>query len=367
MGPATLAALLAVAGVTLLSLLGLLALRLLRRGRARFWMTPAALALALLPAAVAAAGSVLVVRDVAGATAITGVSGNAAVAAGLAEALTPLLAGLGAAIMLSALAFIAMAAGSSASDAPGGRGHGSFWPLFAAAGLTVLVVNGVVLSILRLTSLLLDRAGSESLAPRVGASLVGAFGAAVLAGGLAVAAAILAPRGAASAGVRAGSLAVLAASLLLAAAGLWSAWSRFQGLVATAELPRRERSLPPLAAETPAAAVPTPPAGAATAAPPRGGGRVVRVGGAVKEPRKLKDVRPLYPDIAKQARVQGVVILEARIGPRGDVTAVRVLRGIPLLNEAAVDAVKQWAYEPTLLNGVPVPVIMTVTVNFRLR
>jgi protein TonB len=64
--------------------------------------------------------------------------------------------------------------------------------------------------------------------------------------------------------------------------------------------------------------------------------------------------------------VQGVVILEATIGPRGDVTAVRVLRGIPLLDQAAIDAVKQWTYEPTLLNGVPVPVIMTVTVNYKL-
>jgi protein TonB len=64
--------------------------------------------------------------------------------------------------------------------------------------------------------------------------------------------------------------------------------------------------------------------------------------------------------------VQGVVILEATIGPSGDVTAVRVLRGIPLLDESAIEAVKQWAYEPTLLNGVAVPVIMTITVNFRL-
>jgi periplasmic protein TonB len=64
--------------------------------------------------------------------------------------------------------------------------------------------------------------------------------------------------------------------------------------------------------------------------------------------------------------VQGVVILEATIGPRGDVTAVTVLRGIPLLDQPAIDAVRQWVYEPTLLNGVPVPVIMTVTVNYKL-
>jgi periplasmic protein TonB len=94
--------------------------------------------------------------------------------------------------------------------------------------------------------------------------------------------------------------------------------------------------------------------------------QAVRVGGQIKEPKKLKNVPPVYPDIAKQARVQGVVILECTISPQGKVTDVKVLRGIPLLDQAAIDAVKQWVYTPTLLNGVPVPVIMTVTVNFRL-
>ncbi|HUG38566.1 MAG TPA: energy transducer TonB [Candidatus Limnocylindrales bacterium] len=92
----------------------------------------------------------------------------------------------------------------------------------------------------------------------------------------------------------------------------------------------------------------------------------VRVGGQIKEPKKLKNVSPVYPDIAKQARVQGIVILECTISPQGRVTDVKLLRGIPLLDAAAVDAVKQWVYSPTLLNGVPVPVIMTVTVNFKL-
>jgi protein TonB len=94
--------------------------------------------------------------------------------------------------------------------------------------------------------------------------------------------------------------------------------------------------------------------------------QAVRVGGQIKEPKKLKNVSPAYPDIAKQARVQGVVILECTISPQGKVTDVKVLRGIPLLDQAAIDAVKQWVYTPTLLNGVPVPVIMTVTVNFKL-
>jgi len=101
----------------------------------------------------------------------------------------------------------------------------------------------------------------------------------------------------------------------------------------------------------------------ASAPPPQ---QAFRVGGQIKEPSKVKDVKPVYPDIAKQARVQGVVILECTISPQGKVSEVKLLRGIPLLNEAAMEAVKQWVYTPTLLNGVPVPVIMTVTVNFKL-
>jgi len=94
--------------------------------------------------------------------------------------------------------------------------------------------------------------------------------------------------------------------------------------------------------------------------------QAVRVGGQIKEPKKVHNVSPSYPDIAKQARVQGIVILECIISPQGKVSDVKVLRGIPLLDQAAIDAVKQWVYTPTLLNGVPVPVIMTVTVNFKL-
>jgi protein TonB len=65
--------------------------------------------------------------------------------------------------------------------------------------------------------------------------------------------------------------------------------------------------------------------------------------------------------------VAGIVIVEATISPQGKVTNARVLRGVPLLNDAALDAVRQWEYTPTMLNGVPVPVIMTVTVNFTLQ
>jgi protein TonB len=93
----------------------------------------------------------------------------------------------------------------------------------------------------------------------------------------------------------------------------------------------------------------------------------VRVGGNIKAPTKIRDVRPEYPDIAQQARVRGVVIIEALIGGDGTVQDARVLRSIPLLDQAALDAVLQWQFTPTLLNGQPVPVIMTVTVNFTLQ
>src|SRR5262249_49766921 len=95
----------------------------------------------------------------------------------------------------------------------------------------------------------------------------------------------------------------------------------------------------------------------------------VRVGGTIKPPVKVHDVRPQYPAIAQSARVQGVVIIEATIGVDGTVTDAKVLRSIPLLDAAALDAVKQWTFTPTVMpdTGVPVPVIMTVTVNFSLN
>ena len=94
------------------------------------------------------------------------------------------------------------------------------------------------------------------------------------------------------------------------------------------------------------------------------GDKALRVGGAIKPPVKLVDVRPVYPQDAKAAHVSGVVIIEARIGADGSVEAAHVLRSIPLLDQAALDAVKQWKFVPTLMNGVPTPVIMTVTINF---
>jgi protein TonB len=92
----------------------------------------------------------------------------------------------------------------------------------------------------------------------------------------------------------------------------------------------------------------------------------VRIGGTIRQPQKVHNVDPVYPAIAQAARVQGIVILEATLSPDGRISNARILRSIPLLDQAALDAVRQWQYTPTLLNGVPVPVIMTITVMFTL-
>jgi TonB family protein len=93
----------------------------------------------------------------------------------------------------------------------------------------------------------------------------------------------------------------------------------------------------------------------------------VRVGGNVRVPTKVKDVKPVYPAVAQSARVQGVVILEALVDEAGNVANARILRSIPLLDSAALEAVSQWHFTPTELNGRPVAVVMTVTANFALQ
>ena len=93
----------------------------------------------------------------------------------------------------------------------------------------------------------------------------------------------------------------------------------------------------------------------------------IRLHSGMTAPVKTVHVAPVYPAIAQTARVQGVVILEALLDAKGRVEAVRVLRSIPLLDRAAVEAVQQWRFTPALLNNEAVPVVMTVTVNFELR
>jgi TonB family protein len=90
----------------------------------------------------------------------------------------------------------------------------------------------------------------------------------------------------------------------------------------------------------------------------------LRIGGNIKPPTKVKDVTPLYPAIAKAANVSGEVTIEATIGDDGKVSDAKVIHSVPMLDQAALDAVRQWEYMPTLLNGVPVPVMTIVRINF---
>lgn len=93
-----------------------------------------------------------------------------------------------------------------------------------------------------------------------------------------------------------------------------------------------------------------------------------RVGGKIQTPRKIKDVRPIYPPAMVADRVQGVVTLEANISPSGCVSEAKVTRSVAIpLDLAGLRAVLGWRFTPTLLDGAPVAVVMTVTVNFRLN
>lgn len=111
----------------------------------------------------------------------------------------------------------------------------------------------------------------------------------------------------------------------------------------------------------PDAPPPPPPAAPVPKAP-------VRVGGLVTAPTLLRRVEPVYPNIAVAGRIEGIVILEAVVDEAGRVTDVRVLRGAhALLDREAIDAVRQWRYTPVILNGIPVRVILTVTLSFKLE
>jgi len=94
----------------------------------------------------------------------------------------------------------------------------------------------------------------------------------------------------------------------------------------------------------------------------------LRVGGEIQAPTKLVHVDPLYPELARRARLAGTLVLEATIDREGNVVDVKVLRGLGLgLEEAAITAVSQWKYTPTIYNGRPVEVRMGVTVLFQLQ
>ena len=92
----------------------------------------------------------------------------------------------------------------------------------------------------------------------------------------------------------------------------------------------------------------------------------LKVGGIVQAAKLLHQVMPVYPPLARQARISGTVRLEAVIGRSGDIQSLQVTSGHPLLAPAALDAVRQWTYQPTLLNGEPVEVLTQIEVNFKL-
>lgn len=108
------------------------------------------------------------------------------------------------------------------------------------------------------------------------------------------------------------------------------------------------------------------PGGVTLTAPPKVTAPI-RPGGDVKPPQRTSYVAPVYPQIAQAAKIEGMVILEAIIDESGVVRDVKVLRSIPLLDKAAIDAVSKWRYTPTRLNGTAVSIIMTVTVMFNLN
>ncbi|MGB7848938.1 MAG: energy transducer TonB [Candidatus Acidiferrum sp.] len=93
---------------------------------------------------------------------------------------------------------------------------------------------------------------------------------------------------------------------------------------------------------------------------------VYRVGGNVQPPQIIRKVQPVYPPLAKEIHVQGTVVIDSVIDARGNVTEMKLVSGHPLLVTAAMDAVRQWKYEPTRLNGTPVAVEMLVMVHFSL-
>jgi protein TonB len=93
----------------------------------------------------------------------------------------------------------------------------------------------------------------------------------------------------------------------------------------------------------------------------------VRVGGDISQPKKIRDVKPAYPADARNAGIEGMVIIEAVIATDGTVKDATVLGSVPGLDQAALDAVREWRFMPTKLNGDPVEVVMTVTLNFTLK
>lgn len=148
--------------------------------------------------------------------------------------------------------------------------------------------------------------------------------------------------------------------------GKWvKSYDRTKELAATARTASEKAAADATAAKERADAVAAR-ATAAAAARAKARQSAVRIEGRTRPPTKIKDVKPVYPAIARSARVAGVVTIEATIGQDGKVVDAQVVKSVPMLDQAALDAVQQWEYTPPLVNGKPTSVIVTVTINFTL-
>lgn len=383
-----------------LAFLAIVGLRLIRRGESRFWAAPGVVALVMLPVALGAGLTALEFRRFLSVLADLGSVGPSTRAGAGIDVLIPLLVSLLAAAPLALFALLVIAVGRSnvkaaaADDGASGQAV-ALVAVSLGAGLVVFVVQAIATAL-----------GSEQYLPesnlKVYLSLLASAVLATFLLMLVLFTALRAPRSAAPPFVKRASLSVVSLCGIVVLVGLFVVQGRFRCYATTmstgepcdaaidpAPLAASDAGSTPGLPAVPEVEPASVPREAAVGATPTVGREMartgektsdvaaparrkkdpspVRVGGAIKEPRKIKNVLPLYPPEAIRAKVEGIVILECTIGPEGDVTRVTVLRGIPLLDQAAIDAVKQWVYAPTLVNGVAAPVIMTVTANFKLQ
>lgn len=361
-------ALLAVLAVGAVAALALVGARFLRRGPARFWLAPSFVTLACLPLVAGASLAALGLAFVLQAVGIVGVGSGAAVQAGIVEAELPLLLGSLCTAAVAVVGLTLLAVGRARP--PAALSASSLIPSAIALGVCAVAL-ALALAFHAVSHRIADGAASATSVRAL--AWLGA-GCVLLTPVVGLTLALRAPRGSILGAWRAlslGSLGALFACTLAASLArvLWLQRTPLGGGPAATNA-RMESPAPapresmPLEREVAAEATPIPsaprPAAAATPRQP------LRLESALQQPKKVRHVPSVYPADALQARVQGVVILECVIGEDGRIARVKVLRGVPLLDQAATEAVRQWEYEPTVIDGVPVPVIVTVTVNFRL-
>ena len=375
----TLAGGVAVLAAGLLAFAGIVAFRFLRRGAARFWSAPGALALCLLPLAVGAAFAGLLLRRMMAGMALTGSGGVAAIAAGSAEALMPMLAGPGGrhgprGVRFSHDGGRQLAVERPGRERPAGMGaprdvavlarlHGRSpvaHPLDGGAPERLLGGPVRVARAHEPRACGRVRAHRRDIRVGPGRPVPGAARplrhrdearVARVPGALRTAL----PRRAVGDLGRARDRSWRPRSPACRKASCRSRWPSWTCRSSRRRLFHRLRQprTVPSHPSSPTVPVPSPLAGpAASRGSRRHRARRSRRSASADRSasrRRSTTSSPIYPEDAKQARVQGVVILEATISPRGDVTSVKVLRGIPLLDQSAIDAVKQWVYTPTLL------------------